>query len=270
MFDLNGQNDLNGCFDYASYSKSPKGIYTVLGAKLLQYSGDEKRVVIPDCIEKIGASAFTENKKVTHVVISENVEEVSWDHFKGCSNLREVVLLGAKTVMTGRTDEFCTATYRYYNHPRVKTAVIFIGIQGSGKTYYFNWHFAGKYEHINLDTLHTRNKEQLAIQKCIEAAQDFVIDNTNSTKDDRQRYIPMLRAAGYHIVGYFFQSKVRDCIRRNEQRCGKARVPNAAIAATSNKLQIPKKDEGFDELYFIERIGETTMLKRDWREPIEF
>ena len=65
---------------------------------------------------------------------------------------------------------------------------------------------------------------------------------------------------------YFFESKIQDCIKRNEQRSGKAKVPNIAIAATSNKLQIPQKCEGFDELYFVERSGGTVMLKRDWRD----
>jgi hypothetical protein len=47
------------------------------------------------------------------------------------------------------------------------------------------------------------------------------------------------------------QSKLQDCIGRNEQREGKARIPKKAIAFTSNKLEIPDYSEGFDELYFV-------------------
>ena len=68
------------------------------------------------------------------------------------------------------------------------------------------------------------------------------------------------------MIGYFFESKLQDCIRRNDLRTGKEKIPAKAIAATSNKLEIPSKDEGFDELYFVERSGSTVMLKRDWRE----
>lgn len=147
-----------------------------------------------------------------------------------------------------------------------KTAIIFIGIQGSGKSWYYHRFLSEGFEHINLDTLHTRNKERLAIENAISLGRNIVIDNTNPTKEDRQRYIPMLRAAGYRIKGYFFESRVQDSIRRNAQRTGKARVPNAAIAATSNKLELPSKDEGFDELYFIAREGEYIMKRTEWRE----
>ena len=150
-----------------------------------------------------------------------------------------------------------------------KEAILFIGIQGSGKTWYYRNHLLEDYVHINLDTLHTRNKERIALEECISAGKNIVIDNTNPTKLDRQRYIPMLRQAGYRIIGYFFESRVKDCIRRNEQRTGTARVPNAAIAATSNKLELPSLEEGFEELYFISRRGESVMQKEEWRSEYE-
>lgn len=147
-----------------------------------------------------------------------------------------------------------------------KTMVIFMGLQGSGKTFYYHQHFDGDYEHVNLDELHTRNKENLLIKKLISEGKNFVVDNTNPQIEDRQRYIKIGKDAGYRIIGYFFESKIQDCIRRNNLREGKAKLPAKAIAATSNKLQIPTKAEGFDELYFIERNGETEMLRRDWRD----
>ena len=150
-----------------------------------------------------------------------------------------------------------------------KEAIIFIGIQGSGKSWYYNHFLSKEYVHINLDTLHTRNKERLLLAQCIADGKNIAIDNTNPTKADRQRYIPMLREAGYRITGYFFESRVKDCIRRNEKRTGKAQVPNMVIAATSNKLELPSLAEGFDDLYFIARKNETRMVKEEWRETNE-
>ena len=49
--------------------------------------------------------------------------------------------------------------------PSLKTMIIFIGIQGSGKTHYYNKYMDGIYEHVNLDELHTRNKERMLIQQ---------------------------------------------------------------------------------------------------------
>ena len=60
------------------------------------------------------------------------------------------------------------------------------------------------------------------------------------------------------------ESKIKDCIARNALREGKARVPNTAIAATSNKLEIPSYEEGFDELYFVKNDGES-MIIEEWR-----
>lgn len=154
----------------------------------------------------------------------------------------------------------------YPDEPGTKQAVIFMGIQGSGKTSYFNLHFSGKYRHINLDELHTRYKERLMLQSCIEEGADFVVDNTNPTRADRARYIDTAKIAGYRVTGYFFESRLQDCIRRNNLRTGKEKIPAKAIAATSNKLEIPSKDEGFDELYFVAWIGDAEMIRRDWRE----
>lgn len=149
--------------------------------------------------------------------------------------------------------------------PRVKTAVIFIGIQASGKTTYFNDHFSDRCVHINLDELHTRNRERELIEESIRGERDYVVDNTNPTKADRKRYIEQAKAAGYRVVGYYFESRLKDCITRNELREGKARIEPKAIAATSNRLQLPNKAEGFDELYYVEHRG-TKMIKKDWRD----
>lgn len=223
-------------------------------------------ITLPYGIRKLGSGAFEGCKSLDRMEIPETVEPFDWNVFKGCSNLRELVLCGHGTSVTGRTDEFCTASARYADEKPIRQAVIFIGLQGSGKTYYYNWHFAGKFEHISLDELHTRNQERLALQACIENELDFVVDNTNPTRAERNRYIQTAKASGYRVIGYYFESKLHDCIRRNDRREGKKRIQAKAVAATSNRMELPTRDEGFDELYYVERSGETVMLKRDWRE----
>lgn len=143
-------------------------------------------------------------------------------------------------------------------------AIVFIGIQASGKTTFFNELLACHgYAHINLDTLHTRHKETLAIQECYAQRHSFVVDNTNPEKADRERYIPEARKHGYEVIGIFFQSVVRDCIARNEGRATK--VPVKAIPCTQNKLQLPTYAEGFDKLYFV-RIKGNEFEITDWKE----
>ncbi|MBO6208232.1 MAG: AAA family ATPase [Lachnospiraceae bacterium] len=148
-----------------------------------------------------------------------------------------------------------------------KKMFVMMGIQGSGKST-FCARFLTDAVRVNLDTLHTRNKEALLIAECLEKGCDFVVDNTNPTREDRARYIPKAKEAGYHVTGYFMQSCIQDCIQRNAQREGKARVPNGAIAMTSNKLEMPSYEEGFDELYFVKNENDNMEIC-EWRNEDE-
>lgn len=149
----------------------------------------------------------------------------------------------------------------------MKTAYIMIGIQGSGKSEFCR-RFLPEMCRINLDTLKTRNNEKRRLEDCIAQDIDFVVDNTNPTREDRARYIPAAKEHGYRVVGYFMQSPLQECITRNNLREGKERIPAKAIAMTSNKLEMPSFDEGFDELYFVANDG-AEMKISEWRESDE-
>lgn len=130
------------------------------------------------------------------------------------------------------------------------TMVILMGLQGSGKSTFFAREFADKgFEHINLDILKTRRKEAEVLQDCIDNNKDCVIDNTNPTKADRARYIVPGKHSDFRIVGYFLQSKLGDCLERNDKR--ERRVPKKGILGTYNKMEMPSLQEGFDELNFV-------------------
>lgn len=131
-----------------------------------------------------------------------------------------------------------------------KIAIIFIGIQASGKSTFYQNHFKA-FVHINLDELHTRNKENLLLNECVENGTSFVVDNTNPTRADRAKYILAAKEHGYIVKGYYFRSSISESVERNSHREGKARVPDRAIAATHSKLELPEYDEGFDELYYM-------------------
>lgn len=143
-----------------------------------------------------------------------------------------------------------------------KKIVILMGIQASGKSTFYKKFLNKDYVRVNLDTLRSRQKEQELIDECFREGKSFAIDNTNPTKLDRARYIIPAKSADYRVIGYFLQSKIKECVKRNELREGKERVPEKAIAATSNKLEHPSYSEGFDELYFVENDGETMTVKR--------
>ena len=140
---------------------------------------------------------------------------------------------------------------------------IMIGIQASGKSR-FAMTYLKNYTRINLDTLHTRNREKLALEEAIKNRENIVIDNTNPTIKERARYIGAVSGHRYKIDGYFMQSQLQDCIERNEHRTEKEKIPRHAIAATSNKLELPDYKEGFDSLYFVSFAGGKTEVQ-EWR-----
>jgi predicted kinase len=143
-------------------------------------------------------------------------------------------------------------------------AIIFCGVQASGKSTFYAQRFSNSHLRINLDMLKTRRREKLLLQACIAARQAFVVDNTSPTREDRARYIVPARAAGFRIVGYYFRSNIQDALRRNSAREGSACIPVAGVLGTYARLQLPTLDEGFDELHyvFIDPTGD--FVVRDW------
>ena len=131
-------------------------------------------------------------------------------------------------------------------------AIILMGLPAAGKSTFYAHELAPLgIAHINLDTLHTRNKEEQKIKEYLKTRTSFAVDNTNTLPEERARYIKMAAAEGYRIEGYFMRSRIQECIINNAQR--EKSVPIAAIAAMSNRLILPSKQEGFNALYFVNR-----------------
>lgn len=146
-------------------------------------------------------------------------------------------------------------------------AVLFCGIQATGKTTFFKQRFFNTHIRISLDQLNTRNKEQKFLETCIATQQPFVVDNTNPTKKERATYIALAKGNKFKVVGYYFQSKVSESLLRNGQRAGKEKIPDVGIKGTAKKLELPGFDEGFDELYYVEIVNDTFTVK-EWTNEI--
>lgn len=143
-------------------------------------------------------------------------------------------------------------------------AVIFVGIQATGKSSFYRERFFDTHVRINLDMLKTRHRERIFLRACVEARQPFVVDNTNPSIEERARYVEPARAGGFRVVGYHFRSTVGDALARNALRTGKARIPNRGIFGTNKRLQIPSLGEGFDELYQVRVDGTGSFVVEGW------
>jgi predicted kinase len=146
-------------------------------------------------------------------------------------------------------------------------AVVFVGIPGSGKSTFFKERFFSTHVRISLDLLKTRHRELLFLDACLGTEQRFVIDNTNPTAEERMRYVVAAKEARYSVVGYYFQSKVEECLRRNAERSEAERVPEVAILSSAKKLKLPAWEEGFDQLYYV-RLEDRRFVVEEWRDEV--
>jgi predicted kinase len=144
----------------------------------------------------------------------------------------------------------------------VAELVIFVGLQASGKSTFFRERFAATHEHISKDLFpnnRNRNRRQTRlIEAALGSGRSVVVDNTNPTSEDRESLIRIGREFGARIVGYSFESKVRECLARNAHREGTSRVPDVAIYVTANRFVAPSRAEGFDELHCVRLNGPRT------------
>ena len=253
----------------------PEGIEEIPGGAFY-YCESLRDIRIPETVKHIANGAFQGCQSLREMAIPKTVKTLDWNVFRSCKNLREVVLQGEETLITGRNDEFCTASARHANQPRVKTMVIFMGPHRSGKTFYFNWHFAGKFIHVHSDEDQAGSEEQKLIQECLDKGDDFVIDDTNNTKAGRAVYIQNAKAAGYRIIGYLFRTQISDQYIQFDRNFRPEQRYSEIMPADLSQLELPDCSEGFDELYYVEMMGSyhhegdtNAMVKRDWSDALQ-
>ena len=147
-------------------------------------------------------------------------------------------------------------------------AVIFVGVQASGKSSFYLERFFRTHVRLNLDMLRTRHRLDILLRACLEAKQPFVLDNTNPTVHERAQYLGMARAAGFRAVAYYFQSSLQECIRRNNARDAKQRILVKGIVATFKRLQPPRFKEGFTAMYSVRIAADGGFVVEAWADDL--
>jgi predicted kinase len=137
--------------------------------------------------------------------------------------------------------------------------VVFVGLQGSGKTTFYRSRFAATHAHVSKDNFRHHRRPAIRQRRLIEEAlaggRSVVVDNTNVTAADRAELVALGRAFGAQVTCYYFPPDVAASLARNAGRAGKARVPDHAIQMTARRLQPPTPAEGFDRFHVV-RIAE--------------
>lgn len=146
-------------------------------------------------------------------------------------------------------------------------AIIFCGIQASGKSSFYKSHFFNSHVRVSMDLLNTRNKEDRFLETCFDTQSKFVVDNTNPTVLERKKYIDRSKENRYEVIGYYFSSSLELAIERNNLRTGKEKIPEVGIKGTYTKMQIPSLTEGFDQLFFVKLVNSEFIIEA-WKDEI--
>ena len=148
--------------------------------------------------------------------------------------------------------------------------VLFIGLQGSGKSSFYRERFAATHVHVSKDLWPNARKREARQRRLIDEAlargESVVVDNTNPRLEDRAPLIAIGRERGARVVGYAFESDLEACLGRNAGRVGRARVPDKALHITHRKLRWPSYAEGFDALFHVRIDPAGGFHVREWRE----
>jgi predicted kinase len=141
-------------------------------------------------------------------------------------------------------------------------AVIFVGLQGAGKSTFYVRKFASTHLRISMDLAKTRAREKRLLESCFVGRREFVIDNTNATAASRKPYVERCKEAGFRVIGYFFVPDVKASLERNARRTGKEKIPVPGIYRTNKIMGAPSYEEGFDEIYSVRVKGEDFIVSR--------
>ena len=140
--------------------------------------------------------------------------------------------------------------------------IMFIGIQGAGKSTFYQSHFFHSHLRLNKDMLKTNHRLQLLFEACLASKTKMVLDKTNPTVLERADFIMAAKAAGFEVIAYYFDCPFQDALARNNRREGKAKIPDIGVKGTAKKMQLPSFEEGFDKLFMV-KVGDNNFTVQE-------
>ena len=148
--------------------------------------------------------------------------------------------------------------------------IFLIGLQASGKSSFYRSRFLDSHVLVSKDLWpNARNRDARQIrevEKALGEGRKVVVDNTNATVGDRAPVLALATRYGAEVVGYYFESRVEDCLKRNAVREGKNRVPDVALYSTIKRMERPRLEEGFASLHYVALRPEEGFRVSAWKD----
>lgn len=119
--------------------------------------------------------------------------------------------------------------------------ILMCGLPGSGKSTFVAENFS-HFPVVSMDNLGNRKKEDQVLADLFEAGESFVVDNTNVTKQEREKYIRLAQEHGYSVECVFMDTPLEESERRNAER--EKKVPAVAVNAMKRRMEAPDEAEG--------------------------
>ncbi len=122
--------------------------------------------------------------------------------------------------------------------------IILVGIAGSGKTTWCT-KYLPHHTRISLDDIknHNRKLEDKMIISELEKENNIVIDDTNLTRDIRERHITIAREYCTLVNAIYFCIDIQKTYVQNFKR--EKKIPCYVLDRQKKQLEIPREEEGF-------------------------
>jgi len=164
----------------------------------------------------------------------------------------------------------------------MKKIFLMVGMPGSGKSYFISHNrnfFEGSVKVVSRDKIRFALLEDgddyfakeddvwinfvREISDSLQNYDNTVVDATHLNKASRHKILNAVSRylGNVEINAIFMDTCLAVALKQNAERTGRACVPPSALRRMSYQLTIPTKEEGFNNIYRVKRLGDNQYVE---------